>query len=75
MHDIKLIRNNPKEFDLILKNRNFKPVSDEIIKLDLEIRKLKKHLQEIQENRNLKSKEIGDLIKEKKRSNNFTKSG
>ena len=44
MHDIKLIRNNPNEFDLILKNRNFKPISSEVVKLDLEIRKLKKKI-------------------------------
>ena len=66
MHDIKLIRNNPNEFDLILKNRNFKPISSEVVKLDLEIRKLKKQLQDLQEKRNSKSKEIGFLIQEKK---------
>ena len=66
MHDIKLIRNNPNEFDLILKNRNFKPISSEVIKLDLEIRKLKNKLQDLQEKRNSKSKEIGFLIQEKK---------
>ena len=66
MHDIKSIRNNPKKFDQTLKDRNLKPVSEKVLKLDAEIRKFKTKLQEVQENRNLKSKTIGLLIKENK---------
>ena len=66
MHDIKSIRNNPKKFDQTLKDRNLKPVSEKVLKLDSEIRKFKTKLQEVQENRNLKSRKIGLLIKENK---------
>ena len=66
MHDIKSIRNNPKKFDQTLKDRNLKPVSEKVLKLDSEIRKSKTKLQEVQENRNLKSRKIGLLIKENK---------
>ena len=66
MHDIKSIRNNPKKFDQTLKDRNLKPVSEKVLKLDTEIRKFKTKLQEVQENRNLKSRKIGLLIKENK---------
>ena len=66
MHDIKSIRNNPKKFDQTLKDRNLKPVSEKVLKLDAEIRKFKTKLQEVQENRNLKSRKIGLLIKENK---------
>ena len=66
MHDIKSIRNNPKKFDQTLKDRNLKPVSEKVLKLDAEIRKFKTKLQEVQEHRNLKSRKIGLLIKENK---------
>ena len=34
MHDIKKIRNDPKEFDQKLKKRNVNPLSSSILKID-----------------------------------------
>ena len=66
MHDIKLIRNDPEDFDKSMINRNVDPISHEIIKLDKEIRSLKTQSQEVQEKRNSLSKKIGLILKEKK---------
>ena len=66
MHDIKLIRNDPEDFDKSMINRNVDPISHEIIKLDKEIRSLKTQSQEVQEKRNSLSKKIGFILKEKK---------
>ena len=49
MHDIKLIRNDPKYFDKSMINRNIDPISNQLIKLDKEIRSLKTKSQEVQE--------------------------
>tara|TARA_B100000965_G_scaffold405590_1_gene440269 strand:- start:225 stop:1508 length:1284 start_codon:yes stop_codon:yes gene_type:complete len=69
MHDIKLIRNDPEDFDKSMINRNVDPISHEIIKLDKEIRSLKTQSQEVQEKRNSLSKKIGLILKEKKDPN------
>ncbi len=66
MHDIKFIRNDPTNFDKLMVNRNIDPISNEIIQLDKEIRSLKTKSQEVQEKRNLLSKNIGLILKEKK---------
>ena len=66
MHDIKLIRNDPKYFDKSMINRNIDPISNQLIKLDKEIRSLKTKSQEVQEKRNSLSKKIGLILKEKK---------
>ena len=39
MHDIKKIRNDPKEFDQQLKKRNVNPISSSILKIDAKRRK------------------------------------
>ncbi len=66
MHDIKLIRNDPKYFDKSMINRNIDPITNKLIKLDKEIKTLKTKSQEVQEKRNSLSKKIGLILKEKK---------
>ena len=66
MHDIKFIRDNPKTFDEKMKNRNIDISSDDILKIDEKNRELISNLQIFQEERNLLSKQIGTLIKDKK---------
>ena len=62
MHDIKFIRNNPDDFDILMKRRGVKPISLEIIDLDTLIRSFQTESQKIQEKRNLDSKLIGKMI-------------
>ncbi len=60
MHDIKKIRENPSDLDELLAKRKHPPVSNQIIELDEKNRKIIGELQVIQEERNTKSKLIGD---------------
>ena len=60
MFDIKKIRENPKEFDLSLAKRNLSSCSDELIKIDEDNRKAIAEAQALQEERNAKSKLIGE---------------
>ena len=60
MHDIKKIRENPSDLDELLAKRKHPPVSYQIIKLDEKNRKIIGDLQVIQEERNTKSKLIGE---------------
>ncbi len=61
MHDIKLIRENPKVLDNGLERRNLAHQSETVIRLDAERRALQTQLQELQQKRNDLSKQIGDL--------------
>ena len=60
MHDIKKIRENPSDLDQLLAKRKHPPVSNQIIELDEKNRKIIGELQVIQEERNTKSKLIGE---------------
>jgi len=60
MHDIKKIRENPSDLDQLLAKRKHPPVSNQIIELDEKNRKIIGELQVIQEERNAKSKLIGE---------------
>ena len=60
MHDIKKIRENPSDFDELLAKRKHPPVSNQIIELDEKNREIIGELQVIQEERNAKSKLIGE---------------
>ena len=66
MHDIKFIRDNPKNFDEKMKIRNVNISSELILKIDKKNRELISNLQMFQEERNLLSKQIGTLIRDKK---------
>ena len=60
MHDIKKIRENPSDLDELLAKRKHPPVSNQVIELDEKNRKIIGELQVIQEERNTKSKLIGE---------------
>ena len=60
MHDIKKIRENPSDLDELLAKRKHPPVSNQIIELDEKNREIIGELQVIQEERNAKSKLIGE---------------
>ena len=60
MFDIKKIIENPKEFDSSLAKRNFAPCSAELITIDEDNRKAIAEAQALQEERNSKSKLIGE---------------
>ena len=62
MHDIKFIRNNPQQFQLLMEKRGLKIELKEIIELDTLIRAHQTEIQEIQEKRNNTSKQIGKLV-------------
>ena len=62
MHDIKFIRNAPEDFDILMKRRDIKPISSEILDLDTLIRNFQTESQKIQEKRNTDSKLIGKMI-------------
>ncbi|MEA1938326.1 MAG: serine--tRNA ligase [Pseudomonadota bacterium] len=59
MFDIKLIRENPLEFDAALIRRNIAPMAEELLALDERSRAVMTELQGLQEERNSASKEIG----------------
>ena len=60
MFDIKKIRENPEDFDTNLAKRNFDPCSAELIIIDEDNRKAIAKAQALQEERNSKSKLIGE---------------
>ena len=60
MFDIKKIRDNPKDFDTNLAKRGLNPNSDLLIKIDEENRTAIANAQSLQEERNSKSKLIGE---------------
>ena len=59
MHDIKWIRDNPQQFDAGLKRRGLAPLSEEILRLDAEVRADKTKGQQLQQEMNALAKEIG----------------
>ena len=61
MFDLKDIRKNPKDYDANWARRGLKPQTPEILKLDEKRRFVQTELQEIQNDRNVKSKEIGRI--------------
>lgn len=61
MHDIKWIRENPKEFDLALAKRGLEPLSQVIIELDEEKRQLITVIQKLQHVRKEKAEVIAKL--------------
>ena len=66
MHDIKKIRENPSDLDELLAKRKHPPVSNQIIELDEKHREIIGELQVIQEERNAKSKLIGEYAAKEK---------
>ena len=66
MHDIKKIRENPSDLDELLAKRKHPPVSNQIIELDEKNREIIGELQVIQEERNAKSKLIGEYAANEK---------
>jgi len=62
MHDIRYIRDNPKDFDAALARRGTGPVSAEILKLDAGRRNAAAKAQEAQARRNEASKAIGQAM-------------
>ena len=66
MHDIKKIRENPSDLDELLAKRKHPPVSNQVIELDEKNRKIIGELQVIQEERNTKSKLIGEYAAKEK---------
>ncbi len=61
MHDIKLIRENPEDFDKAMKRRGLPPSSVEILRLDQEYRATQTAMQEVQAKRNDLSKQVGEI--------------
>lgn len=61
MHDLKTIRENPDAFDMAMKKRGLEPQAEAILAYDETVRRLQTELQELQQQRNTKSKEIGAL--------------
>jgi seryl-tRNA synthetase len=59
MHDIRWIREAPREFDAALARRGLSPASESILALDAQRRHVQTALQEMQARRNEASKEIG----------------
>src|SRR5210317_454804 len=62
MHNIKYIRNNPKQFEKLMKRRGISLNSSEILDIDNDIRSYQTKMQVVQEKRNKASKDIGILI-------------
>ncbi|KWV90987.1 serine--tRNA ligase [Erythrobacter sp. YT30] len=62
MHDIRLIRDDPAAFDVIMARRGLEPVAAQILALDEERRALTTRLQEAQSRRNEASKAIGKAM-------------
>ena len=59
MHDIKEIRNNPKDFDLQLKKRMIKPLSSKILNIDAKRRNKIETIETLKSSLNLLSKNFG----------------
>lgn len=62
MHDIRLIRDNPAQFDAGLARRGVTPVADKIVAADSELRALQTAMQTNQARRNDASKAIGQAM-------------
>ncbi|MCB2050981.1 MAG: serine--tRNA ligase [Novosphingobium sp.] len=62
MHDIRLIRDNPEDFDAALARRGAEPVAARIVALDAERREATTRVQEAQSRRNDASRQIGQAM-------------
>lgn len=62
MHDIRLIRDDPRSFDAALARRGLEPVSAAILDLDTRRRAVTTRMQEAQSRRNEASKAIGQAM-------------
>ncbi len=60
MHDIRFIRDNPEQFDELLKHRGLSPMADRILQLDKQHRQILTDLQTYQSQRNTIAKAFGD---------------
>ena len=58
MHDIRFIRDNPKEFDRFMQRRGLNSPSLEVLSLDEKRRKIQTELQSLQARRNEVSKKL-----------------
>jgi len=61
MFDLAAIRENPVKFDTAWKRRGLEPQTPEILRLDEERRAVQTELQDLQAERNAKSKKIGEI--------------
>lgn len=61
MHDLRFIREHAADFDKAMARRGFSSISAEILKLDEARRAVQTELQTVQQERNSKSKEIGQI--------------
>ena len=59
MHDIKKIRNDPKEFDQQLKKRMINPLSNKILEIDIKRRKKIETFETLKSSLNILSKNFG----------------
>ena len=73
MHNIKFIRENPQEFDQLMFRRGLRPISSKIISIDTLIRNDQTLIQNIQEKRNIDSKNIGMMISQGKNASELQK--
>jgi seryl-tRNA synthetase len=63
MHDIRFIREHSDDFDKALARRGLKPIAADILKVDEQRRQIQTQLQEVQQTRNEKSREVGEIKK------------
>lgn len=63
MFDIRSIRENPEAFDAAMARRNLGPQSSALLEIDEQRREVQTHMQSLQQERNEKSKQIGDIKK------------
>lgn len=61
MHDIKAIRENPEAFDTAMARRGLEAQSSQLLSMDEQRRALQTELQNLQAERNEKSKQIGQI--------------
>ncbi len=61
MHDIKAIRENPEAFDTAMARRGLEAQSSQILSMDEQRRAIQTELQNLQAERNEKSKQIGQI--------------
>ena len=62
MHDIRMIRENPDQFDAALKARGAEPMAEKVVALDARRREVTTELQAMQSRRNEASKAIGQAM-------------
>lgn len=61
MHDIKIIRDDPKGFDKALARRKHPAVAEGILAIDEQLRKVMTEFQQLQSRRNEAAKKVGEL--------------